>query len=568
MKPRPFRLVNAVQWGVYGGIAVILIALIGMVQVFSTRGIVADRLTMAQVLVFGVIIATALNMSGRAAASNRRLTAPAGIVAGGVAALLPALLALLMTRVNLRSVLLNATPQLADLLLPGSDNDLVGTVALVGLGAALGLGTALLTLLPPRLRRSLVMGGTSTILVGLLQPVFVVIIPDSWRQFLYKANGLSTNGAVTLVILLSVLAYGWARGRPVARERVGRLPVGRRRALQMVVTLVMLGILAVLPRLLGPFLSEVADIIGIYIIMGMGLNIVVGFAGLLDLGYVAFFAIGAYTMAVLTTPELPTVRAVIPQMNFWEALPFALLISFISGVLLGIPVLKTRGDYLAIITLGFGEIIRLLVLSDALKPILGGAQGITGVARPRIGDITAVNPQQFFYPILAGILIAWFITARLKISRLGRSWMAIREDEDVAAAMGINLVGYKLMAFATGATLAGLGGALFGSKLGSMVPASFNVLVSINVLALLIVGGMGSLPGVIVGAIALIGLPELLREFSEFRWWVYGIVLVAMMILKPEGLWPEATRLRELHEAEVPVPAETAEETETAAVPA
>lgn len=568
MKPRPFHLVNAVQWGLYGGIAVMLIALIGMVQVFSTKGIVADRLTMAQVLVFGVIFATALNISGRAAASNRRLTVPAGIVTGGVAALWPALLALVMMRVNLRSVLLNATPQLADLLLPGSDNDLVGAVLLVVIGAALGLGAALLTLLPPRPQRSLVIGGTSTVLAGLLQAVFVVIIPDSWRQFLYKANGLSTNGAVTLVILLSVLAYGWARGRPVARERVRRLPVGRRRVLQMVVTLLMLGILAVLPRLLGPFLSEVADTIGIYIVMGMGLNIVVGFAGLLDLGYVAFFAIGAYTMAVLTTPELPAVRTVIPPMNFWEALPFALLISFISGVLLGIPVLKTRGDYLAIITLGFGEIIRLLALSDALKPILGGAQGITGVARPRIGEITAVNPQQFFYPILIGILIAWFITARLKMSRLGRSWMAIREDEDVAAAMGINLVGYKLMAFATGATLAGLGGALFGSKLGSMVPASFNVLVSINVLALLIVGGMGSLPGVVVGAIALIGLPELLREFSEFRWWVYGIVLVAMMILKPEGLWPEATRLRELHEAETLAPVETAEETETAPVPA
>jgi len=568
MKPRPFRLLDAIRWGVYGGIAVTLIALIGMVHAFSKKGIVADRIMMSHVLVFGLIVAVAYLTSTRALATKRRLAVPAGIVAGSIVALFPALLGLLITQINLRAVFLNASPELADLLLPGEENNILSALQLVLLGSAFGLAVGLLALVPARLRRSLVSAGVGVILLGLLQAVFVVIIPDSWRQFLYKANGLSPNGAIALFIALSILDYGWLRGRPLTQQRIAQLPARQRRALRMVVTLVMLGLLAILPQLLGPFLSEVADTIGIYIIMGMGLNIVVGFAGLLDLGYVAFFAIGAYTMAVLTTPELPVVRNVIPQLNFWEALPFALLISFISGVLLGIPVLKTRGDYLAIITLGFGEIIRLLVLSDALKPILGGAQGITGVARPRIGEITAVNPQQFFYPILVGILIAWFITARLKISRLGRSWMAIREDEDVAAAMGINLVGYKLMAFATGATLAGLGGALFGSKLGSMVPASFNVLVSINVLALLIVGGMGSLPGVIVGAIALIGLPELLREFSEFRWWVYGIVLVAMMIFKPEGLWPEATRLRELHEAEAFAPVETAEETETAAVPA
>jgi branched-chain amino acid transport system permease protein len=564
MRERPFRLIDAVKLGVYGGIAVMLIALIGMVQVFSTKGIIANRLTMAQVLVYGVIVAVALSAGGRAGA-QRRLRVPASMIAGSVAALLPALLALLMARVNLRSVLLNATPQLADLLLPGTDNDLLGAIWLVLIGAGIGLVIGGIEFLPRLIRRSLITAVTAVVLIGLLQAVFVVIIPDNWRQFLYTANGLSTAGALTLLGIIAPLSYLMALARPRTQQRVGRLAPARRRVLRGVVTLAMLGLLAILPRLLGPFLSEVADTVGIYIIMGMGLNIVVGFAGLLDLGYVAFFAIGAYTMAVLTTPDLPVVRAVIPQMNFWEALPFALLISFISGVLLGIPVLKTRGDYLAIITLGFGEIIRLLVLSDALKPILGGAQGITGVARPRIGDITAITPQQFFYPILVGIMIAWFITARLKNSRLGRSWMAIREDEDVAAAIGINLVGYKLMAFATGATLAGLGGALFGSKLGSMVPASFNVLVSINVLALLIVGGMGSIPGVIVGAIALIGLPELLREFNEFRWWVYGIVLVGMMIFKPEGWWPEATRLRELHEAEEAVPVE---EAETAAVPA
>ncbi|MBK8049608.1 MAG: branched-chain amino acid ABC transporter permease [Anaerolineales bacterium] len=316
--------------------------------------------------------------------------------------------------------------------------------------------------------------------------------------------------------------------------------------MSFVVTISFLIVLFLLPAVLGSYLSEVSDLVGFYIIMALGLNVVVGFAGLLDLGYVAFFAIGAYTMAVLTTPELPLVRGYIPQLSFWVALPISVGMALLAGIFLGVPVLKTRGDYLAIITLGFGEIIRLLVLSDALKPGLGGAQGVTGVARPVLGGIVSDTPQEFYYFILISILIAWFITSRLKKSRLGRAWMAVREDEDVAAAMSINLVGYKLLAFATGAALAGLSGAFFGSKLGSMVPASFNVLVSINVLAVLIVGGMGSLPGVVVGAIVLIGLPELLREFNEFRWWVYGIVLVVMMLYRPEGLWPDATREREL----------------------
>jgi branched-chain amino acid transport system permease protein len=222
----------------------------------------------------------------------------------------------------------------------------------------------------------------------------------------------------------------------------------------------------------------------------------------------------------------------------------------ISGILLGIPVLKMRGDYLAIATLGFGEIIRILVLSDFLRPWLGGAQGVGKIPKPFIGGFELATPQQLYYLILGCCLLVGFISWRLRDSRLGRAWMAVREDEDVAQAMGINLVATKLLAFATGAGFSALSGAIFASKLSSVYPHSFNVMISINILCLIIVGGMGSIPGVIVGAIALVGLPELLREFAEYRLLVYGAALVAMMLLRPEGLWPEAVRRRELHEWE------------------
>jgi branched-chain amino acid transport system permease protein len=307
-------------------------------------------------------------------------------------------------------------------------------------------------------------------------------------------------------------------------------------------------ILLLLPSILGLYLSEVFDNVGLYLMMGLGLNIVVGFAGLLDLGYVAFFAIGAYTMGVLTSPELST--GIIH--NWWLALPFAVLVAMFAGVVLGVPVLKMRGDYLAIVTLGFGEIVRYLALSDWLKPYIGGAQGIQGIARPDIGNLFQTNwgPQAFYYLFLGGSILIIFIATRLRDSRLGRAWMAVREDEDVAQAMGINLVTTKLSAFAMGASFGGLSGAIFGSKLASVYPQSFSFLVSIYVLSLIIIGGMGSIPGVVVGALALVGIPEMLREFGDYRYLLFGAALVVMMLTRPEGLWPSAARRRELHEEE------------------
>lgn len=547
-----FSLPDAIKLGLFGGIAGVLIALIGMVDAFDKNDIIANVLSMSQVILMAIAFMVAFLAASRAQRTNRAMAIPGAVIAGAVSALLIALLALGIVPLNLRAVFVNATPQLVKELSPVGGAGVIGALLLVAAGAIVGLVAALVSYFPKVLRGSLLLSLITVVLIALLKDVLVVVVPKGLGKFLYASKGLTVLGALVLFIVIWVLAYLWAELRPRVAASVSRIPPQRQQVLRLVVTMVALVTLFILPRLLGAYLSEVSDLVGFYIIMALGLNVVVGFAGLLDLGYVAFFAIGAYTMAVLTTPELPLVRSFIPQLGFWSALPLAVLAALVAGVLLGIPVLKTRGDYLAIITLGFGEIIRLLVLSDALKPGLGGAQGITGVARPQIATLSIDSPQEFYYPILIAILLAWFVTARLKKSRLGRAWMAVREDEDVAAAMSINLVGYKLAAFATGATLAGLSGAIFGSKLGSMVPASFNVLVSINVLAVLIVGGMGSLPGVIVGALALIGLPELLREFNEFRWWVYGVVLIVMMLYKPEGLWPEATLVRELHESSEP----------------
>jgi branched-chain amino acid transport system permease protein len=210
-----------------------------------------------------------------------------------------------------------------------------------------------------------------------------------------------------------------------------------------------------------------------------------------------------------------------------------------------------RGDYLAIVTLGFGEIIRLLALSDWLKPFIGGSNGITAIPKPTLGPIALDSPQTLFYLILAASLVAVLVSTRVKDSRLGRAWMALREDEDVAEAMGIDLVRTKLLAFATGAAFAGLGGAIFASKLTSVYPHSMQLLLSINVLCVVIVGGIGSIPGVVVGSLFLIGLPEILREFAEYRMLMYGAALVVMMLTRPEGLLPEARRKLELHEGEV-----------------
>jgi branched-chain amino acid transport system permease protein len=306
----------------------------------------------------------------------------------------------------------------------------------------------------------------------------------------------------------------------------------------------------VLPLGLGPFFAQVIALIALYVLMGLGLNITLGLAGLLDLGFVAFFAVGAYTVGLLTS----TAEYGIAQWPFWAAIPFAILVAMGFGILLGLPILGIRGDYLAIATLGFGEIIRILAGSDLLKPILGGPRGILLIPKPVEvpPEHFLAGPNQIYYIALVCAAIIAFVALRLRESRLGRAWLAIREDEDVAEALGVNLVQTKQLAYMLGAAFAGLGGAVFAALVGSMFASSITLMVSINVVALIIVGGMGSVPGVIVGAIVLIGLPELFREFSEYRFLFYGFVLIIMMRFRPEGLIPSRIGRRELRRSAGP----------------
>ncbi len=540
---------QAIKIGLIGGVVAILLSLVGMVEAFSQRQIIANVISMGHTLLLLIGLLMSYLAAKRTPTTEPVKVLMKGLLSGFFVAGLVVLLILLGSLVNLRKVFINASPMLYQLLTFGMEKS-AGAFLLILIGLLSGLLASLFTLAPPLLRRVLLISVGSIVGAGVLQdllrPTFALWGPLSIiNEWLFTPNGLTIQGAIGLFLLIFAFSFLWSRKGETVQTGFRRLPPVTQRIIKGISFLVLVFILLILPQVLGLFLSEVLTIVGLYVLLGLGLNIVVGYAGLLDLGYVAFFAIGSYTVAVLTSPELGFF-----SLSFWEALPFAVLLGVISGVLLGIPVLKMRGDYLAIATLGFGEIIRILVLSDFLRPWLGGAQGIGKIPKAKIGGFEFSGPEQIYYLILAGCLLVALVSLRLRDSRLGRAWMAVREDEDVAQAMGINLVATKLLAFATGAGFSAISGAIFASKIGSVYPHSFNVMISINILCVIIVGGMGSIPGVIVGAAALVGLPELLREFAEYRLLVYGAVLVAMMLLKPEGLWPEAVRRRELHEAE------------------
>jgi branched-chain amino acid transport system permease protein len=316
---------------------------------------------------------------------------------------------------------------------------------------------------------------------------------------------------------------------------------------KILLAILLLVLLLILPQLTDLFQNAVLGAVAIFVVMGLGLNVVVGYAGLLDLGYVAFFGIGAYAYGLLSAPESYVVLNIpaFGGVNFWVGLPIAIMMGIITGVLLGIPVLRMRGDYLAIVTLGFGEIIRLLLLN--LRDFTGGPGGVLKVPSPILFGLDLGNPKGILYLGLLFSAVVAVMTTRLRDSRLGRRWIALREDEDVAQAMGINLVAIKLLAFGTGAAFAAAAGALYASRQVNIFPDNFTLLVSIDVLSLIIIGGMGSVEGVILGSIALIGLPEILRSVDEYRIVAFGALLVIMMILRPEGLLPSVRRKRELH---------------------
>ena len=304
-------------------------------------------------------------------------------------------------------------------------------------------------------------------------------------------------------------------------------------------------LLLLMPNLTDLFQNAVLGKVLIFAAIGLGLNIVIGYAGMLHLGFAAFFAVGAYAYGFLASPTSFFIESgQFGGLNFWTALPAAILLTILVGILLGIPILRTRGDYLAIITLGFAEIIRLLLVN--LRDYTGGPGGILNLPPPILLGESLGNPRGIFYLALVMAAVVIFMSVRLRDSRLGRAWVAMREDEDVAQVMGINPIYMKLLAFAIGAAFAGAAGALYGSRQVNIFPDNFTLLISIDLLALVIIGGLGSIEGVVLGAIVLEGLPEILRGVDEYRIVAFGALLVIMMIVRPQGLLPSAQRELEL----------------------
>ncbi|MET0233160.1 MAG: branched-chain amino acid ABC transporter permease [Kibdelosporangium sp.] len=296
---------------------------------------------------------------------------------------------------------------------------------------------------------------------------------------------------------------------------------------------------------IGAFMSPGADWttvlidpIGTYILMAVGLNIVVGMAGLLDLGYVAFFAIGGYSLAYFGTKF---------GWDFWYTLVIGVLITAVSGIILGAPTLRLRGDYLAIVTLGFGEIVRITA-NNATE--IGGANGIFNIPHPppMFGTEFALDPAPYYYLIVGAIVLMIIVSKRLEKSRVGRAWTAIREDEDAAELMGVPTFKFKLLAFAMGAMIGGVAGTIWAGKVIFIAPNNFPFILSATILAAVVLGGAGNLPGVMLGAFVIAWLPEFARGVKEYRVLAFGAVLVIIMAFRPEGLWPSRQRRAELHE--------------------
>jgi branched-chain amino acid transport system permease protein len=339
-------------------------------------------------------------------------------------------------------------------------------------------------------------------------------------------------------------AVGKARTAALNAPRPVRIAVGA----------VLLAVAIVVPLGLEPYWQGVLFFpVGLYILLALGLNIVVGQAGLLDLGYVAFYAVGAYTTAKLTTAL---------EWSAWTSLPVAIVLACVAGVLLGAPTLRLRGDYLAIVTLGFGEIVRIVAQNSES---LGEARGITGIPHPEGGFGLEALP--YYYLTLAAIVLAIVMIVRLNSSRVGRAWAAIREDEDAAEAMGVPTFKMKLWAFAMGASTGGLGGWIYASKVSFVSPDNFPFFFSVLILSGVVLGGMGSIPGVILGAFVIAFIPEFLREvafgttltrwlntitggdagtITEYRVFLFGAALVLCTVFRPQGLWPSRRRAAEL----------------------
>ena len=367
-------------------------------------------------------------------------------------------------------------------------------------------------------------------------------------------------------VIFGVAMWGLTTARARSRERIASTTAGLTRLRERLAgdnrarygSYLILLVVAILgPQLLNSFWQEVlVDQIGIFVLMAIGLNVVVGYAGLLDLGYIAFYAIGAYSAAYWTgaLPVHPLFH-----LNPFYVIPLAILAAIVAGVVLGVPTLRLRGDYLAIVTLGFGEIISIIATN--LTSITGGAQGVIGIPHFSV-HVSGLHYKwglanlPYYYLLLGFVVIALVAFRSLENSRVGRALAAIREDEVAAEASGISVLKYKVMAFAIGASTSGFAGLLTASKISFVAPDNFTVQLSILILVLVTFGGMGSLPGAVLGAAVLQWLPQYLRNhpilgFQQQDLYIYlGALLVVMMIFRPAGIWPSHRRRRELALAE------------------
>jgi len=286
----------------------------------------------------------------------------------------------------------------------------------------------------------------------------------------------------------------------------------------------------VLPLFFNDYVLSVAWNAMFYVLLALGLNVIVGYCGMCDLGYAAKFAIGAYTTGILIKSF---------GFNFWLTLPISIVVSILIAVLIGAPTLKLRSDYLAIVTLGFAEIVRITARN---LEITGSASGLNGISRPYFFGIHLTQITHWYYVFLILVIIYIFISYRIRHSRFGRALAYIKEDEDAAQAMGVNTTRYKLYAYAIGAVLGGVAGSFFAVRMASISPSSFGFTQSVNILLAVILGGMGKIPGVIIGAVFFAVFPELFRDIpiiGDMRMLFFGLLLIIVMIRRPQGLWPE-----------------------------
>ncbi len=563
MGPIPPR--SVIRAGVIGGLVAIYLAMVGLFDRFADLELVGTQVTFSRVLLIvpGLVVGYLVSRPRVVAGARREAGPGQAMVAGAVGGLITGgALAAAMWWADwfgvdrIRPVFVSVSPSLVGFL-TFEHTVGVGVAILLVVGLVSGAAGGLLRATSVRVRRPLVFGVAFTLLLGLLQRIVPVAMKELGlgTDWLYgPSTGLTMQGGAIVFPVTFGLTALWQRSGQATRERL-RASAQEQPAVRAGILIVILAIAAILPLLVGSSISQTLGTVMIFLLLGLGLNIVVGYAGLLDLGYVAFYAFGAYAIALLTGAALNTTTgaaapAFSADLSFYVAIWIVVALAAGVGLLIGAPVLRLRGDYLAIVTLGLGEIVSTMTRSRWLQPLVGGPQGMRGVTKAEIGTFAFTTPQKFYYLVLAFVLLAAFVSWRLSTSRVGRAWNAMREDEQVADAMGISTTRYKLLAFAIGGAIGSLGGALFAVQIGSLTPASFEILVSITALAVVILGGLGSLPGVAVGALVLIGLPGLLREFEEYRLLVYGGVLVAVMILRPQGLVPNVRRTRELQEEE------------------